>query len=167
MILAAMTAPQLDSTFATKLDAETHFIHGGFKVDPKKPALDAALAKELQLGPGEWFPAGRVELSADVTGYVAFKRAGSASLVVVERAKAKVSEVFIVADFSRLESAYEKTTSAWLRVKDKKVSLTISVYLRDFEFEDPSVPGTKNITGETVNGYELRGGKFEFVSSSR
>lgn len=167
MILAGMTAPQLDTTFATKLGAETHFIHGGFKVDAKKPALDAALVKALQLGPGEWFAAGRVELNADVTAYVAFKRSGSASLIVVERAKAKVSEVFIVADFSRLEGAYEKTTSAWLRVKDKKVTLTISVFLRDFEFEDPSVPGTKNITGDTVNGFELRGTKFEMVSATR
>jgi hypothetical protein len=70
-----------------------------------------------------------------------------------------------LAAFERLEGAYEKTTNSWLQQRKGSWELVTSTFLRDFEFEDPGVSGTKNITGQTSSVHVFKQGKFEFISN--
>jgi hypothetical protein len=163
-----MTPSQLDALFVTQLGADTKFSTvTAAPIEATRAPLAAALVGALQLGEGEWFPVSRVALSKTVTGYVAATRKGTTTLVLVERASQKTTGAYVVADVSRLDGAYEKTTAARLTVTRATAELVISTFTRDFEFEDPAVPGTKNTTGGRTLRYQLKGATFELVAERR
>lgn len=130
------------------------------------PSANTAKGKALEKWPlvdGPWYPQVRVQLSAKHVGYVVFNAAGKVHLVVRTADGAVVQDVLLAA-FERLEGAYEKTTNSWLIKRKGAWELITSTFLRDFEFEDPSVPGTKNVTGTKSSVFAFKNGTFEFVS---
>ncbi|MFT3711247.1 MAG: hypothetical protein QM817_26755 [Archangium sp.] len=156
LITAAGAAMSLDASFPLVLGNDTHF---PLDAKTKQVPLDAATVTLLQLGDGEWSGLARVKLGKELVGYVAAKNSET-RLVVFDSAKKRVTDSQVVAAFSKLEGAYEKGTSSDLVVGAKKITLTVKSFLRDFEFEDPSVPGTKNISGGETRVLVLRGSVF-------
>lgn len=141
---------------ATLMGAELHVYPSLFTAHGKP--LD-----EKQFPGGPWFPGKELKLSNDCTGHVVFDAKQAVQLFVV--CKKVVTQSLPLAGFTRLEGAYEKTTNSWLTQRDGTWELVTSTFLRDFEFEDPSVPGTKNITGQNSTVHVFKQGKFEFVSN--
>jgi hypothetical protein len=137
--------------------SELHFFPSGFTVKGEP------IAVELPNGP--WFLSTRVALSGQHEGLVVFDAEGTAHLVVREAKGGNVLDDVLVAGVERLEGAYEKTTNGWLTQKGKSWELITSEFLRDFELEDPDVPGTKNITGTKSIVRAFKNGKFEWVSN--
>jgi hypothetical protein len=137
--------------------SELHFFPSGFTV--KGEAVDVALPN------GPWFLSTRVDLSAAHEGLVVCDAEGTAHLVVREKKTRRVTDDVLVAGLERLEHAYERTTNGWLLRKGAGWELVTSEFLLDFELEDPSIPGTQNITGTKSVVRAFKKGKFEFVSN--
>ena len=152
-----MTMIVLAMVLTAEPASELHFFPSSFTVKGEPSAV------ELPNGP--WFLSTRVELSTQHEGLVVFDAKGTAHLVVREKKDGRVTDDVLVAGIERLEGAYEKTTNGWLMKKGKTWELVSSEFLLDFEFEDPDVPGTKNLTGTKSIVRTFKNGKFEFVSN--
>jgi hypothetical protein len=152
-----MTMILLAMVLSAEPASELHFFPSSFTVkgDP--------ISVELPNGP--WFLSTRLELSAQHEGLVVFDAEGTAQLVVREKKGGKVTDEVLIAGVERLEGAYEKTTNGWLSKKGKGWELVTSEFLRDFELEDPNVPGTQNTTGTKSVVRTFKNGKFEWVSN--
>lgn len=152
-----MTMIVLAMVLTAEPASELHFFPSSFTVKGEPIAI------ELPNGP--WFLSTRVELSSQHEGLVVFDAEGTAHLVVRETKGGKVTDDVHVSGVERLEGAYEKTTNGWLTKKGKSWELVTSEFLRDFELEDPEVPGTKNVTGTKSIVRSFKNGKFEWVSN--
>jgi hypothetical protein len=143
----------LDASFPTTLGKETRF-----PIDTtQQRKLDAAVVSTLGLGEGEWFGVAHVGLTKALVGYVVSSPKGELQLLVFDPAKKRVTDTQVVAAISRLEGAYEKTTSAVLTISEKRVVLVITHFLRDFEFD---APGAKNSSGAETRTLVLLDSKF-------
>ena len=152
-----MTTIVLAMVLSAEPASELHFFPSSFTVKGEPVTV------ELPNGP--WFQSARLELSAQHEGLVLFDAAGTAHLVVREKKGGQVTDDVLVAGVERLEGAYEKTTNGWLNKKGKSWELVTSEFLRDFELEDPNVPGTQNTTGTKSVVRAFKNGKFEWVSN--
>lgn len=110
------------------------------------PRREKPVGTSRALFDGEWYPAERIALSNEHTGYVVYDKAGAASLVIVETKTKRVTERRRLAAFERLEGAYEKTTQSRLAPTHDGWELTITVFLRDFELPAPGAPNTSGTT---------------------
>lgn len=146
----------LDASFPLTLGNETHF---PLDAKTKQVRLDAETTTLLQLGDGEWSGVAHVKLGKTLIGYVATKNAET-RLIVFDTDTRRVTDSQVVAAYSKLEGAYEKSTSSQLSIGAKKTVLTVKNFLRDFEFEDPNIPGTKNISGGETRVLVLRASVF-------
>lgn len=152
-----MTMMLIAMILAVEPANELHFFPSAFAV--KGEPVQVALPN------GPWFLSARLDLSAEHEALVVFDAEGTAHLLVREKKSQKVTDDVLVAGFDKLEGAYEKTTNGWLIRKGKGWELVTSEFLRDFEFEDPDVPGTKNLTGTKSMVRTFKKGKFEYVSN--
>lgn len=155
LVLMLLTA---EPVFPLSTAKEVHFYPSLFS------KLGAPLDPKL-FPDGPWFAGISVKLSEDFTGYVVFNTASVLELFVYDRKSKKMSERLPLASFKTLTGAYEKTTNSWLIPRDGTWDVVTSTFLLDFEFEDPSVPGTKNITGQESSVHTFKKGTFEFTSN--
>lgn len=105
-----------------------------------------------------------LHLSADCTGSIVFNATHEVQLFVSDRQRKQMTDSRLLAGFKSLSGAYEKTTNSWLLKVDGEWQLVTSTFLLDLEREDPSVPNTKNVTGQNSGVHAFKHCKFEYVS---
>lgn len=153
LLLATLIgASPIDARFPLSTEKVLHVYPSRFPT--QGPPLD-----EQQFPGGPWFPALRLKLSDDCTGLV---MGAEQRVQLVVRCNGSVTQTVPLASFTRLESAYEKTTNSWLRAHDGTWELVTSTFLRDFELDAPGAP---NITGQTSSVSTFKKGTFELVST--
>ena len=157
-MILALALLSIDSLFPLSTQPELHLYSSLYAVPGKQ--LDDKLFPN-----GPWYPGARLPLSADCTGYIVFNAAHELQLFVYDRQRKQMTDSRRLAGFKSLSGAYEKTTNSWLLKVDGEWQLVTSTFLLDFELEDPSVPNTKNVTGQDSSVHIFKQGRFEYLSN--